>query len=141
MRTRRFRTRHENNPEADGEEVNRGGRGRPRRLRAAVRSDRLRRLQRALGARRSVVHHVPRREDGRRRTEPATATDPGGRRGRESRVAGVFHRGPAVKSALVATFQDFRRILGGWPCCGEVFRLTDLMIAYPANPAVTWLES
>ena len=46
-----------------------------------------------------------------------------------------------MKSALVATFQDFRRILGVCPCCGEVFRLTDLMIAYRAKPAVTWLDS
>jgi predicted Holliday junction resolvase-like endonuclease len=45
-----------------------------------------------------------------------------------------------VKSALVATFQDFRRILGVCPCCGEVFRLTDLMISYRAKPKATWLD-
>jgi predicted Holliday junction resolvase-like endonuclease len=45
-----------------------------------------------------------------------------------------------VKSPLVATFQDFRRILGVCPCCGEVFRLTDLKIAYRAKPTVTWLD-
>ncbi len=46
-----------------------------------------------------------------------------------------------MKSPLVATLQDFRRILGVCPCCGEIFRLTDLMIAYRAKPAVTWLDS
>ena len=45
-----------------------------------------------------------------------------------------------MKSPLVAMLQDFRRILGVCPCCGEVFRLTDLMIAYRAKPAVTWLD-
>ncbi|MGH7552477.1 MAG: Holliday junction resolvase-like protein [Longimicrobiales bacterium] len=45
-----------------------------------------------------------------------------------------------MKSPLVATFRDFRRIRGVCPCCGEVFRLTDLMIAYRARPPVTWLD-
>jgi predicted Holliday junction resolvase-like endonuclease len=68
------------------------------------------------------------------------SADPGGRRGREGRVEGVFHRGPTMTSPLVATFQDFRRILGVCPCCGEVFRLADLKIAYRARPTVTWLD-
>jgi predicted Holliday junction resolvase-like endonuclease len=42
--------------------------------------------------------------------------------------------------ALLATFRDFRRILGVCPCCGEIFRLTDLMIAYRDRPAATWLD-
>jgi predicted Holliday junction resolvase-like endonuclease len=46
-----------------------------------------------------------------------------------------------MKSPLVAIFQDFRRILGVCPCRDEVFRLTDLMIAYRAKPTVTWLDS
>jgi uncharacterized C2H2 Zn-finger protein len=33
-----------------------------------------------------------------------------------------------------------RRILGVCPCCGRIFRLTDLMIAYRAKPSVTWLD-
>jgi predicted Holliday junction resolvase-like endonuclease len=45
-----------------------------------------------------------------------------------------------MKSPLVATRQDFKRILGVCLCCGEVFRLTDLMIAYRARPSVTWLD-
>lgn len=45
-----------------------------------------------------------------------------------------------MKSPLVASLQDFRRILGVCPCCGEIFRLTDLMIAYRAKPSVTWLD-
>lgn len=45
-----------------------------------------------------------------------------------------------MKSPLVATLQEFRRILGVCPCCGEIFRLTDLMIAYRAKPSVTWLD-
>ncbi len=45
-----------------------------------------------------------------------------------------------MKSPLVATLQDFRRILGVCPCCGEIFRLTDLMIAYRAKASVTWLD-
>jgi predicted Holliday junction resolvase-like endonuclease len=36
--------------------------------------------------------------------------------------------------------QDFRHILGVCPCCGEIFRLTDLVISYRAEPAVTWLD-
>src|SRR3989442_1227733 len=40
-----------------------------------------------------------------------------------------------------ATFQDFRRVLGVCPCCGEAFRLTDLVIAYRAKPAATWLDN
>jgi predicted Holliday junction resolvase-like endonuclease len=45
-----------------------------------------------------------------------------------------------MKSPLVATLQDFRRILGVCPCCGEIFRLSDLTIAYRAKPPVTWLD-
>jgi hypothetical protein len=47
----------------------------------------------------------------------------------------------ASGSSRVATLQDFRRILAVCPCCGEIFRLTDLMIAYRAKPSVTWLDS
>lgn len=46
-----------------------------------------------------------------------------------------------MTSPLVATFQDFRRILGVCPCCGEVFRLTDLQISYRAKPRRTWLDA
>jgi hypothetical protein len=45
-----------------------------------------------------------------------------------------------VKSWLVATFQDFRRILGVCPCCGDLFRLSDLRLSYRAPPKTTWLD-
>lgn len=45
-----------------------------------------------------------------------------------------------MKSPLIATLQDFRRILGVCPCCGELFRPTDLLIAYRAKPFVSWLD-
>ena len=45
-----------------------------------------------------------------------------------------------MKSPLVATLQDFRRVLGVCPCCGEIFRLTDQLIAYRAKPSATWLD-
>lgn len=45
-----------------------------------------------------------------------------------------------MKWPLVGTLQDFRRILGVCPCCGEIFRLADLMISYRGKPTVTWLD-
>ena len=45
-----------------------------------------------------------------------------------------------MKSPLVATFRDFRGILGVCPCCGELFRLTDLKMSYRARPKMTWLD-
>lgn len=45
-----------------------------------------------------------------------------------------------MKPSLVASFQDFRRILGVCPCCGEIFRLTDLKLSYRARPRATWLD-
>jgi len=43
--------------------------------------------------------------------------------------------------SLVAALQESRRILGVCPCCGEIFRLTDLTISYRAKPRPTWLDA
>jgi len=45
-----------------------------------------------------------------------------------------------VRPRVLASFQDFRRILGICPCCGEIFRLTDVEISYRAKPRRTWLD-
>jgi hypothetical protein len=45
-----------------------------------------------------------------------------------------------MTSPLVEMIQDFRHILGVCPCCGKIFRLTDLVISYRAEPAITWLD-
>ena len=45
-----------------------------------------------------------------------------------------------MKRTVVASFQDFRRILGLCPCCGDIFRLTDIEISYHATPQRTWLD-
>jgi predicted Holliday junction resolvase-like endonuclease len=46
-----------------------------------------------------------------------------------------------VKPPIVAVFEDFRNILGVCPCCGEVFRLSDLQLSYRGTPRRTWLDA
>src|SRR5262249_19127368 len=59
---------------------------------------------------------------------------------RKGRLATLYDRRSTMRSPLVATFQDFRRILGVCPSCKEIFRLTDLLISYRATPRTTWLD-
>ncbi len=46
-----------------------------------------------------------------------------------------------MKPALLGALEDFRNILGVCPCCGDLFRLTDIQLSYRSMPRKTWLDA
>lgn len=45
-----------------------------------------------------------------------------------------------MASEILILFDDFRRILGICPCCGELFRLSEIRLYYRARPVQSWLD-
>lgn len=45
-----------------------------------------------------------------------------------------------MATEILRLFDDFRRILGICPCCGQLFRLSDIRLYYRVQPVRSWLD-